>query len=273
MSNVSLVSIADLAEAIAEENISKNKVNLEKIAKKKEIAIIYGAYENCFLGQLMHRYNKFYIYINLDLLNDKLAPRTRFTLGHELGHYFIDGHRNKLKSGESLSYTSDYSYVSNIPVEKEANHFSSHLLMPKTRFITLASKQEPGIPSILTLKDTFHTSIEGTSIHYINMDLLPCMFIKWKPDLTYHYASYTNSFASLTGLKGKPGIKVNTGYIEEVFQILTKEIPRPDYVENVTRLSTWLPNILPESRSDLIGLEQTLRLGEYGGITFLCFPQ
>lgn len=272
MSSVSLSSIADLAESIAEENISKNKVILGRIAKKKGIAIIYGKYENCFLGQLMHRYNKFYIYINLDLLNDKSAPRTRFTLGHELGHYFIDEHRNKLKNGESLSYTSDYSYVSNIQVEKEANHFSSHLLMPKTRFIGLAEKQEPGIPSILTLKEAFHTSIEGTCIHYINLDLLPCMFIKWRPDLTYHYASYTNSFAKLTGIQGKPGLKVNTEYLREVFDVFSSETPRPDFVEYITRLSSWLPNILPESRADLIGLEQTIKLGEYGGITFLCFP-
>ena len=268
-----LNNISDLAESIAEENISKNKVNLEKIAKKKKISLIYGKYDDCFLGELLHCSNKFYIYLNLDLLHTKFSPRTRFTLGHELGHYFIDTHRNKLKNGESLSYTSDYSYVSNIPVEKEANHFSSHLLMPKTRFIGLAGKQEPGIPSILSLKDSFHTSIEGTSIHYINLDLLPCMFIKWRSDLTYHYASYTSSFAKLTGLKGKPGIKIHADYVKEIFKILETEIPKPDYVECATKLSMWLPNILPESRADLIGLEQTLKMGSFGGITFLCFPQ
>ncbi|MES2395410.1 MAG: ImmA/IrrE family metallo-endopeptidase [Bacteroidota bacterium] len=269
----SLNNISDLAESIAEENIFKNKVNLEKIAKKKKISLIYGNYDDCFLGELMHSSNKFYIYLNLHLLSSKFSTRTRFTLGHELGHYFIDAHRNKLKNGESLSYSSDYNYVSNIPVEKEANHFSSHLLMPKTRFIKLAGKQEPGVPSILSLKDTFHTSFEGTSIHYINLNLLPCMFIKWRADLTHHYASYTNSFAKLTGLKGKPGIKVHPEYIKEIFHLLETEAPRPDYVECATKLSSWLPNILPDSRMDLIGLEQTIKLGTFGGITFLCFPQ
>lgn len=273
MHNKILIHISDLAESIAEENIFKNKVNLEKIAKKKKISLIYGNYDDCFLGELLHCSNKFYVYLNLHLLKTKVSPRTRFTLGHELGHYFIDEHRNKLKNGESLSYSSDYSYVSNILVEKEANHFSSHLLMPKKRFITIAGKLEPGIPSILSLKDAFDTSIEGTSIHYINLNLLPCMFIKWKPDLTYHYASYTQSFAKLTGVKGKPGLKVHPDYIKELFDLFETEKPKPDYVECATKLSTWLPNILPDSRADLMGLEQTVKLGAFGGITFLCFPQ
>lgn len=268
-----LNEISDLAESIAEENIFQNRVNLSKITKKKKISLIYGKYGDCFLGELLHCSNKFYIYLNLDLLHSKFSTRTRFTLGHELGHYFIDAHRNKLKNGESLSYTSDYSYVSNIPVEKEANHFSSHLLMPKTRFIKLAGKQEPGIPSVLSLKDAFHTSFEGTSIHYVNLNLVPCMFIKWKADLTYQYASYTYSFAKLTGIKGKPGIKVHPEYVKEVFHLLQVDTSGVEYVEAATKLSTWLPNILPDSRKDLIGLEQTIKLGAYGGITFLCFPQ
>lgn len=270
-----LYELSDFAEGIAEENIPKNsnEVNLEKIVKKKKIALIYGNYENCFLGQLMHRSNKFYIFVNLDLLNDKNHPRTRFTLGHELGHYFIDEHRNRMKNGESLSYTSDYSYRANIQVEKEANLFSSHLLMPKTRFYNLASKIEPGIPSVLFLKDAFRTSIEGTAIHYINMNYLPCIFIKWSSDLSYQYASYTSSFSKLTGQKGKPSVKVHSAYLQSIFNALEMEVPRLDYYECATRLSDWLPNILPNSRADLIGLEQTVKMGNHGGITFLCFPQ
>lgn len=267
-----LNNIAELAESIAEENISKDKVSLERIAKRKDISLIYGNYDDCFLGQLMHASNKFYVYLNLDLLKKKRCARTRFTLAHELGHYFIDEHRNKLKSGESLSYTSDYSYISNILVEKEANHFSSHLLMPKKRFIRIANSNEPGLASVLSLKDSFHTSYEGTAIHYVNMNLVPCMLIKWKADLSYHYASYSSSFSSITGVKGKPGIKIRTDYIDDIFKAFDAEIPQPDYIENATRLSDWLPNILPNSNKDLIGLEQTLKLGVYGGITFLVFP-
>ena len=59
----------------------------------------------------------------------------------------------------------------------------------------------------------------------------------------------------------------------EISVIFETEKPKPDYVECATKLSTWLPNILPDSRADLIGLEQTVKLGAFGGITFLCFPQ
>jgi hypothetical protein len=43
---------------------------------------------------------RFHIYCNLDRENLPSSPRARFTLSHELGHYFIDEHQNNLASGQ-----------------------------------------------------------------------------------------------------------------------------------------------------------------------------
>ncbi len=176
-------------------------------------------------------------------------------------------------SGVSLSHSPNYSYYSRIPTEIEANHFASHLLMPKTRFIKKAKKLEPGLNSVLSLKDVFDTSMECTSIHYINLDVLPCMFIKWKPDLSYSYSSYSQSFSALTGIKGKPIIRINKGYLTDIFDSIDNSIPKVEYVEEATTLSNWVATIPPGSKRDLIGLEQTFKWGDYGGFTFLVFPQ
>lgn len=268
-----LFELAELAEQIAEENIYRGQVNLEKIAKKQKIRIVEGDYGESFLGELVHDKGKFYIHLNTSKYDPKVPGRKRFTVAHEFGHYFNDAHRQKLKQGIWLAHTSDYSMFSSNPLEKEANHFASNLLMPKSRFIKKCNKLEPGFESVLALKKTFNTSIECTAIRYISLDIEPSMFIKWNLDFSCKYASYSNSFSRLSGVRGKPVIKVNCSYLDEVYEIYDAEQDPTFFVERVTKLSKWVGTILPGSRRDMVGLEQTIKTGDYGGITFLVFKQ
>lgn len=55
-------------------------------------------------------------------------PRTRFTLGHELGHFFL--HRHMLRPGHPI-HDAVVSHSEDLPeFEREANEFSSELLLP-----------------------------------------------------------------------------------------------------------------------------------------------
>lgn len=267
--NQTLEELADLAEQIAEENLLKGQVNLEKIARKQNINIIEDDYGDCFVGELVHESGKFYIHLNT--ARNDLVSRKRFTLAHEYGHYFIDDHRNKLKQGISLAHTADYTMFSHNPIEKQANHFASNLLMPKKRFLKKCSKHEPGFESVFALKEMFNTSIECTALRYISLNILPCMFIKWNVDLTCKYSSYTKMFAKLSGVGGKPIIKSDSNYLKNVYAIYEREFRTYGYVESATSLSKWIATISPGSRMDLVGLEQTVKTGDYGGITFLVF--
>ncbi|MCB2194429.1 MAG: ImmA/IrrE family metallo-endopeptidase [Bacteroidetes bacterium] len=262
--------IAFLAEGIAEENITNGIVSLNKILKKKDIEVIYGNYGKYFEGDLVHEDGNFWIYINQDILTEKKSPRTRFTLAHELGHYFIDEHRNLLLQGISLSFRGN-SFHSEKHTEKEANLFSSNLLMPFSRFKRKASRFEPGISSIIGLSKFYKTSIEATAIRYIDLDICPSIFIRWREDFTSHYASYSRSFSGLSGVKGRPVIRVVDNYISEIFDSLESVEINEEFYEVATNLSRWIATIKPESRYDLTGLEQTIRLGNYGGMTLLLF--
>lgn len=268
-----LDELAELAEQIAEENLSKGKVNLEKIARKQKIRIIEGDYGDAFVGELVHERGKFYIHLNESKYDPKVPGRKRFTIAHEYGHYFNDDHRIKLKQGISLAHSTDYNMFSNNPIEKQANHFASNLLMPKGRFIKKCDKLEPGFESVLALKEMFDASIECTAIRYVSLDLAPCMFIKWNVDFSCKYASYSTSFRRISGINGKPVVKMNTAYIKGVYDLYEKEFLSTGFVEQVTTLSKWVGTVLPESRRDLTGLEQTIKTGDYGGITFLVFQQ
>lgn len=266
-----LDEIAELAESLGSHNLVNGKVNLARIAKRKGIELIYGHYEDHFLGQLVHSSRRFYIHLNQDKLTDKNSARSRFTIAHELGHYFIDSHRTQLSNGITLSYKNDLSNKTNEKIERQANHFASHLMMPKKHFIRLAKKFEPGLESILKLRSKFDTSIECTTLHYINLDIANCIMIKWRPDFSFYYSSYSKSFSQFSGIKEKAPVKFNSDYIREQVKLI--EADRLDYIEDATSLSKWISTIVPGSKKDYIGLQQTIKLGEFGGITLLVFLQ
>jgi Zn-dependent peptidase ImmA (M78 family) len=261
--------ISDLAENIGSQNLYEGKVNLEKIAKRENIRFVEGNYGNYFLGQLVHLSNRFYIVLNSDLLATCEQGRLRFTIAHELGHYFINWHRTKLSQGVSLSFGGELTGQECNQIEKEANFFAANLLMPKTQFVTLAKKLEGGLPAILTLKSRYDTSIESTSIHYINQNLSPSIMIKWNSDFTKVYGSYSESFSHLTKITGNTPIRLDKHYLRT--QMETIEINNFDYIESATPLSRWFSTVTPGTSRDILGLEQTVKLGEFGGITILTF--
>jgi Zn-dependent peptidase ImmA (M78 family) len=264
-----LTEIEELAESIAEQYLDGYVVNVTAIAQAKSITIIHEDYGNYFLGQLVHERNNFYLHVNREQLPELTDPRARFTIAHDCGHYFIDNHRNRLKKGISLTYIKGAGFGKPF-YEKEADHFAAHLLMPKTRFISLADYYEPGIDAILGLKNQFDTSIECTAMHYTKLDVKPCLFIRWRA-AGKPYAYSSPSLRKLTGIKEWATIKLNQEYLNSLYEEIESSSPRIPYAERVNNLSKWVANIAPESDRDLIGLEQTFKLGDYGGITFLTF--
>ena len=262
------LEIVNIAESIAESNIASNKIDLIKIADNQSITIINGHYEHYFIGQLVFDCGDFFIHLNYDQLSDKDAPRTRFTLAHEFGHYFLEEHRSLLKKGISL-HKPTVEGSGKSPYEREANFFASNLLMPANRFVNLSAGFDPGIDSILNLKSIFSTSIESTAIRYTELDITPCFLIKWQEDITHRYIGFSSSFSIQTGITTKPAIKVNTDYMKNTFNLLSTLDIETDYSVEKTTLSKWLPIIKPNSVKDFRCTEQTYKLGNYGGLTLL----
>lgn len=267
---LNLDDIAELAESIGNRYLSRGKVVVKNIAKKKRIEIVYGQYGNHYDGLLCQEAGRFYMHINLEKVPDRKSERIRFTISHELGHFFIDNHRKKLEQGISLSFHGEMSSEEK-RIEHEANHFASHLLMPQTLFCNLARKKEQGFDSILFLKKRFDVSIYATTIHYIHLNLSSSIMIKWNADFSFHYASYSISFSALTGIKKKPPVGFPVNYVQELAKIIDEN--SFDYFEAATPISRWISTITPGSEKDILGLEQTLKLGDYGGITLLTFQQ
>lgn len=266
-----LNDIAELAEVVAEEHGESLRTEPQKIIGANRITVSFGGYGEAFDGMLEHRRGRFHIYANLNRLKTPDSGRARFTLAHELGHFYIDEHRRELQSGRAPSHPSRTDFQSKNPVEQEADHFASHLLMPTARFKKAANGLGVGLSAVLSLKDRFGTSITSTAIRYTKLDLAPCAIVKWNPD-GYAWKWFSPSM-------------YNAGYRAT---IKTLEAVLPDsatgralvgepgglkqYFESGTSGSAWFPGIFPGSARDQIFIEQAVSLGEFGVLTLL-YPE
>lgn len=189
--------IAELAEAIAMRFYDGGIINPELIADEQGITFSYNNYKDSFDGLLQHYAGSFHIFINLSRLRAPGNPRTRHTFAHELGHYFIDEHRNALKSGKTPSHPSFNSLVPKNPVEREADFFASCLLMPAKLFKKQCFRR-PLDPKLLDdLAAYFQTSISSVIFRYFELGLFPMLIVRvnnglidWKmpsDDLKYKY--------------------------------------------------------------------------------------
>ncbi|MCW3120131.1 MAG: Zn-dependent peptidase ImmA, family [Chitinophagaceae bacterium] len=258
--------LAELAESIANENFNNGKTDLGLILKKKKIQIVKGNYEEYFIGTLYHKSKQFTIHLNMDMLRESHNPRIRFTVAHELGHFFIDEHRNLLTNGTSLSFN-NFHNKSNI--EKEANHFASFLLMPAQRFIKRAQELEKGIRGILQLATEFESSIESTAIQYMKLNCCNGLLIRWNEDNGVKSYLCSSSFARLNGSGQKPLIQVSNSYLDGMKTHFKNHDVIFEILECATNLSKWMAKIAPNSNGDITALEQTIKMGHFGGLTLV----
>ncbi len=88
----------------------------------------------------------------------------RFTIGHELGHYFLDGHPEEiLKQAPVHISRAGFTEGSN-SIEIEADHFSSGLLMPTGLVRQALDRNQVGLIGIEHLALESECSLTGSAI-------------------------------------------------------------------------------------------------------------
>ena len=259
------LQIAELAEAVAETHFGDNDMVIpEQIAAAKGIVLIEGDYDGCFDGLLEHRGGRFFIY--RDISRATTSARSRFTLAHELGHFYIDEHRIALKSGRVPSHRSLHEGRSKEnPTEREADHFASSLLMPPGWFAKVVCGESPGIDLDLKVQTRFDVSVTSAVIRVVELDLCPCVAIKWNPDGTNWKRPSTQARRLRLA-----GATVDVEHIPEgSATAMVKGGEQQGVVTCASVASAWFPAIAPGSQRDLLLQEEAMTLRSYGAITFL----
>ncbi len=154
MPNDHLKYIDDLvANALAGINFKTLPVPVDAIAEKIGLEIVEFDFPDSFSGVL--KKEKRVIGVN----KNHALVRRRFTIAHEIGHFLL-GHEDDM-----IDEIQDRP----MPLEREANSFASHLLMPKE--ITIKKVAEFGLDLKLLSKE-FLVSEQALTIRLLGMNLI-----------------------------------------------------------------------------------------------------
>ena len=92
----------------------------------------------------------------------------RFSIAHELGHYFLDGHIDHVLPEDGI-HASYAGFVSTDPYEMEADSFAAGLLMPGRLFSRALGRNEAGLAAVESMADLCETSLTATAIRYAEL--------------------------------------------------------------------------------------------------------
>lgn len=101
-------------------------------------------------------------------------PKVRFTIGHELGHYFLDEHRGMLVGG-GPRYTCVTEFQVAPQMEHEADCFAAGLLMPSYLLNPLVNRRpDPSLADVRDVASRFRVSMTSMLIRWVRVSHFPC---------------------------------------------------------------------------------------------------
>lgn len=255
----------DLAEYLAESHFPDDAVRPLEIAEAYGITSSAGQYEEAFDGLLEFRNGRFHMFLNEDRLVDAGRPRARFTAAHELGHYFIDDHRNALIGG-AKAHPSFTEFVTDSMAEYQADEFAATLLMPPRRFLSAAQQRDVSVNAIDELATMFGTSMMSTAIRYARADVASIAVILWG-EAQRRWCWSSKDVWEITHNKAyRSTSRVPPGSVTCSLLAAPSETTSD---KRGTALSEWFPFVRAGSANDKPCREEAIRLGGFGVLTLL----
>lgn len=168
-------------------------VDPRQLASEERILLAPGSYDGCFDGRIEFRkhINKFIIFFSSDEsgLN---AGRVNFSLGHELGHFYLEEHRGYLTSG--IWHGSHAGFISDNRLEREADWFAAALLMPEKLFrreIDRFGWKFCTLRNLKVLSNRLKVSLTATAIRYCECDIeATSVILSRQGRIIYHVPSW-----------------------------------------------------------------------------------
>jgi len=182
----------------------------------------------------------------------------RFSVSHELGHYFLDGHIDRILPKDGV-HTSRAGFVSADPHELEADHFAAGLLMPAGAFRSAVRSRAPGLAAVEALAAMCRTSLPATAIRYAELvEDAVAIVVSTGATIDYCFLSETiKSLPQLTWLRR--GMPVPRETATSRLNACPDRIAAADRTEAEIDIMDWLGG----ARSSA-ALEEVIGLGQYG---------
>ena len=222
-------------------------VDLEQIAKDADIPVDFRFHKDR-LGWIENRNGELRIFIDPELPSVS-PPLYRFTLAHELGHFFIPAHWSSLMAGQGIYYEVLPGKLPTLVPEQEANYFAASLLMPDPEFLRQVEGTSLRLTLLRDLKETFAVSLECAAIRHVQTAAGLCAVIVIPP-------------------KGQPWMEVSEGLKRMGVNRDSKLAPcgrSPESGDNA--LGNWFK--VPLSKQTLPFAQEVQRYKDGGAIVLL----
>lgn len=110
----------------------------------------------------------------------------RFTVSHEVGHAAIDGHVDAMQwvvqGSEKTAFSEGHYRSVKDPVEVEADHFASELLLPERWARPVVDTLPVGMDAIRTLANRFGASLSCAAVRYAQLSAAPVVVVLSRGD-------------------------------------------------------------------------------------------
>jgi hypothetical protein len=261
--------LVKLAEEIADDFCAElPQVDPSLILQENDISISFGDYGQYFDGMLHFEEGMFHVYCNEVRCGSRHDGRARFTLGHELGHYFIPEHNAALRSGVAPHHPSFCNRPNaELYVESEADLFASRLLMPEARFRKVAVRNGHGLAAMQKTANALGTSLQSTALRFGDSDTHPCAFVFWRDgkDPWFGVSTVLQKYGLRYVKTSTEGLAVGSA----TAKALAESGPATAKIhETVSLMSVWFPAVFNGSARDLPVREEAIRTS-YGTLTWL----
>lgn len=264
--------LAKLGESIAEDFCAGlDQVDPALILREHGVTLSFDHYGEYFDGMLHHEAGRFHVYCNEARCGPRHEGRARFTLAHELGHFFIPEHYAALCNGVAPHHPSFCNKSNAQPyVEVEADFFASRLLMPESLFAATVRRFGWDMAGLRKTANTLGTSLQSTARRFIDSVDFPCAFVVWRegkePWFGISTAFRLYGFSYFTPHAGAAinGSATAIALAEDVQ-------PFSDIRQSMSVASIWFRGVSPGDRRDVPLHEEALKTA-YGTITWITPP-
>jgi len=152
-------------------------VDLARLAAEEGLELVEGEFGSDFHGRIEYLPDEqvFAIY-HPRIFSEVFPGRVRFTIAHELGHYFIPEHRDILL--KELVHDSDEDFRPGSDIEKQADRFAAALLVPsKLLKEKMGRRGFLSLPEIKAFASSCRTSLQATAFRYTQFTTEPHLAI------------------------------------------------------------------------------------------------
>jgi hypothetical protein len=212
-------------------------------------------------GFLMQCGNEFGIGYSTAIQNEGFQ---NFTIAHELGHYFIDGHLFAVLQDDQ--HFSRSGFISKDRFEMEADAFATELLMPWALIEPIVRKQPPGFGAIKSVSDACESSILASAVRYSQVTN-ECVAVIVSFSGAVEFMTASDSFKQIPGLDWLRKRDSIPPTVPSARYSSNREWIKKCLIdEEGSKLNEWFPNA-----PDLEISEDIVGLGSYGRLLTILF--